>query len=792
MQAPRLMASRIVLLMACTAGIALGFNGVAIAQDDGATGEGGLEEIVVTAAKRQQSLQDVAVSVSVLSSDAIERINPNDSIELAQQIPSLEVRSNFGVTNANIFLRGVGSTGVSFNLQGGVGIYSDEVVLNSPVVNILQVYDLERVEVLRGPQNTLYGRNTTGGAINFISRKPAVGGDTNGFIQGTFGRFGQTDVDAALGVPIGDSAAFRGAVHYQARDGIRTNLVTGADDFERDKLAVRAQLAMEPNDRLAINIKGHAERVRGSNSRYKSIGGFEADLTTPCATPDTLGACFASDGFRDTANPREISSDMDDPKNDVDSSGASVTADLDFEDFTLRSITAYEENSQAMSSDEDGAPIPAFHFYLDNEQDQFSQEVRLTSADDRSLRWIAGGYYFSEQLKGQTGPLFFTPMGTMLVQSLAEFDNTTWSGYGEIEVDMNDTLTLKGGLRYGSDNIEGQSAALLAFDSRLPGVDLDSSLYRGSSLPGFSTLADIAVANGIPTFTGGAVGRGGNRLIMVGGDTDPTAQINDTTFDNWGGKAALDWKPTDDILIYAHWSRGFKSGRFNAAPMSIMNLDAETGRSFGDTPIREETVNAVEVGIKTEFADNRARLNAAVFRNDYQDQQINQFIAGEFTVVNADSEIFGGEVELSMATDNGFFLDVGASFLSTEVKNPLGLAQIGEELPMAPDITLNAAARREWELSNGSFLTLGIDGNYVGKRYLDLANVTSDESYFVTNARASIDFGPRNNYRITLWGKNIFEEEYALIRFVNVSGLGPDTILLNEPPTYGVTFRADF
>jgi iron complex outermembrane receptor protein len=755
--------------------------------------DAGVDEVIVTATKRAASLQDVGVSVTALSADTIERLNPSDSTELFQQVPSLELRANSGSTNANIFLRGIGSTGISFNLQSGVGVYADEVVLNSPVVNILQVFDLERMEVLRGPQNTLYGRNTTGGAINYISRKPVVGGDPNGYVQTTYGRFNQADLVAAYGAPLGDRAAFRAAVQYQTRDGIRENLFTDNADFDRDKFALRAQLALEPADNVAINIKGHLERVRGGNARYKTVGGFDpSNPGVVCSQPNTFGACVDSNGFQDSSDPLEISANIVDSKNDVNSGGASITADIDFEAFSVRSITAYEENSQVLNEDTDGTPASAFHFYLDNEQNQFSQEIRLTSNDDTDLKWIVGGYYFQESLEGQTGPLFSTPMGTMLVQSLAEFDNTTYSAYGEAEYDMFDSVTLKGGLRYSEDKVEGEMAALLAFESFFPGVDLDDSLIAGNPLPSFDSLADLAVVNGLASFTGGAVGGGPNRVIFVGGDTDPSAQINGTSFSNWGGKLGIDWQASDEVLAYAQWSRGFKAGRFNAAPMSIMNLDAATGRSFGDTPIREEQVDAYEVGLKTQFADNRVRLNLAAFYNDYTDQQINQFIAGEFVVLNVDSEIFGGEAELNFAPGGGFYFDAGASILSTDVKNPTGTPDIGGELVSAPDFTFNFAARREFDLSNGSLLTLGLNGNYSSSRFFDIANRSSDGSYFITNAQAAYSFGDDQQYQLSVWGKNIFDEVYFVNRYTNPVGLGSDTVLLNEPATYGVTLRMGF
>ena len=761
--------------------------------DDETPAQRTLETVTITATKRSESLQNVAVSVSAFGEEAIERLNPGDSTELAAQVPGLEIRSNAGATNANIFLRGVGSTGISFNLQSGVGTYSDEVALNSPVVNILQVFDLERVEVLRGPQNTLYGRNTTGGAINYISRKPEVGGAANGYLTGTYGSFNQTDLAGAFGAPLGENVAVRGAFQYQARDGVRENQLNGQDVGDRDKFAVRGQLAWEPSDNLSFLLKAHAERVRSGNTAYKTVGGFDpADLTSACATPDTLGACAASDGFQDTSDPEEVFLNLTDPRNDVDASGASLTATVDFESFTLTSITAFEENEQVLSEDSDGTPSSGFHFFLDNEQEQFSQEIRLTSNGSGPLSWILGGYFFSESLEGQTGPLFATPMGTMLVQSFAEFDNTTYSAYGEAEYDVSDQLTLKGGVRFGTDEIEGQTAALLAFESFLPGVDLNQSLLGGAPLPSFQTLADIATANGVATFTGGAVGGGPNRLILVGGATDPTAQINDTSFDEWGGTAGIDYNPTEDVLLYAKWSRGFKAGRFNAAPMSIMNLDGDTGRSLGDTPVEPEIVNAYEVGIKSQFADNRVRLNAAAFYYDYKDQQINQFVNGAFTVLNADSEILGAEVEANIAPGNNFFLDLGASILDSEVDNPTNDPGIGGVLPQAPDFTFNFAARKEWDLDNGSLFTLGFDGNYVDDRFFELANAAGDDGYFVTNAQASYVFGDDRQYRVALFGKNIFDEEYFLNRFANGSQIGPDTVLLGDPATYGVTFKVDW
>lgn len=740
----------------------------------------GLSTIIVTATRRQESLQDVPVSVAVFDQAAIDRINPTSSTELLERVANLALTPGTGSSNANIFLRGVGSTGVSFNLQSGVGIYADEVALNSPVVNTLQVYDLERVEVLRGPQNTLYGRNTTGGAINFVTRQPDIGGPANGTASVTYGRFDQFDINAALGLPLGERAALRFALQSQNRDPFRRNLTTGLREEKRDTFAARGQLTWEPTDDVTFNVKGHIERIRSGQLLGKFVGSQDPnDLTQRCATPFKLGVCAGIDGFMGTADLLEAESDMRSPRNFVNAGGVSARVDIDFEQFTVTSISAYEENSQRTAFDADGLPVPTFHFFQNNEQNQFSQEIRATSKSDQAVRWIVGGFFFSEGLTGSQGPLVGTPMGTMLTRSFADLDNRSYSVYGEAEWDVSEKLTLRGGARYSIDEIEGRVTGLLASASFFPGIDLDASLLGGAFAPDFALLESTARANGIPVFDGGNVGAGANRLIIVGGPADPDSPLNGTTFRNWGATVGADFKPNDDLLIYGKWSRGFKAGRFNPAPMSVA-----TG--IGDAVVDPETLSSFEVGVKSEFWDNRGRINAAVFFNDYKDQQINQFIAGVFSVTNVDSEIWGAELELGLVPVDGLFIDASAGWLDTKVTDPIGNPDVGRELPLAPELSGTLAIRKEWDLADGSRISLGGDARYLGERQFNLINsFPKGEPYTVVNARASYDFGPSRNYTVAVWGKNVFDE---LVFIDNADGLA----VLGDPATYGVTISADF
>ncbi len=747
----------------------------------GQTDANRLEEIVVTAQKRDRSLQDVAVSVAAFGAEDIERLALVDSEELLLGVTGLDIRSNAGSSNANVFLRGVGSAGINFNMQSGVGMYVDEVALNSPVVNILQLFDLERVEVMRGPQNTLYGRNTTGGAVNFITRKPVVGEEGNGFASAGFGQYSELNVEGAVSAPLGDNAAVRIAAQSQTRDGIRRNLTTGEDQPDRNKFAARVQLAIEPAENVSINLKAHVEDVASDNNRFKNAGAFAPNATGPepaqaCATPFELGACSNGFGFVDSADPQEISSDMSNPENNVDASGASAHINVDFENFTLTSITGYEQNSQDLSEDSDAYPAHSFHFFIQSEQEQTSQEFRLTSNADQRFRWIVGTYGFWEEKTGTTGPTWATPMGIMLVRSVANWDNTSYSAYAEVEYDVSENLALVGGYRGGSDNIQGNTIALFAFQRHVPNLDLSGPSYTGSPLPPFPDLLSAAEANGA-------------LVLRVGGPSDPDARINDTTFNEWGGKAGVEYRPNDDLLVYGHWTRGYKAGLFPNAPMAIM-------LGLGDTPNLPENVNNYEVGVKADFADGRARVNAAAYFSDYQDQQLNQFILGEFRVISVDSEITGADVDFSWIPAEGFYVDAGLSVLNTELTKSPDTRQIGNELLHAPRTSARISLRKDWDLGGGSLLGIGADGRYVAERFFELSNTARDGPYSLINAHAYFVFGDQSQYRVSLWGKNITDALYYNNRFIfDDSGDGYSdyhVVYPSDPTTFGVTFKADF
>ena len=731
-----------------------------------------LEEVVVTATKRSESLQDIGITVTAFSGDELELQNLSGAQEILLKVPNFDIVNNGSYTYGNFFIRGVGSKGLASS--NSVGVYVDEVVLESPAVNLAQVYDMERVEVMAGPQNTLYGRNTTGGAVNYVTRKPDIGADSaDGYLSAGYGRWDNVELDGAFGAPLGDKAAIRIATQYHTRDDFRNNSVYGTKIGGYDKYGIRGQLAFQLTDDLYVRLKGHYEEIKSDLDILMFVGDRDpADPTRPCATPNRPGACANAAGYVGSGDQLDTPYNMARPRTDVEAKGFSAHIIYEFANLTFTSITGYEENQNDYNEDADATNTYDFHFFQHTEQDQWSQEFRLSSGDEGKLRWHLGAYGFWENLSLTPGPVFGNgvPGNSFLVKAEGVRDNTTYSGYVDVEYDVAEPLTFKGGFRYGSDNVQGSARAIFGPEARL-GIDITNSLNTGDDLPDFETLWSAAVANGLNTPT-------------IGGPGNPDANINDTTWKEWGAKVGFDYRMTDDVLAFAQWSRGYKAGNFNTAPMTIM-------LGLADTPLPPEKVDAFEIGVKSDLAGGRARLNIAGFFNDFRGQQISQFIDGAFTRVSVDSEIWGMDATLDWAPMENTFINLGVGYLDAEiVKGSVGAADPGNVLPGSPDLNLRFSVRQDWPVGNGMFGVL-VDGRYMDERWFDVANTFPDEEYFVLNVNGYYTFGPDDRYRISVYGKNVTDTLYATNGFAGLSE-GGNVYYMGAPATWGVRARVDF
>ena len=641
---------------------------------------------------------------------------------------------------------------------------------------------------MRGPQNTLYGRNTTGGAVNFVSRKPDPNEGTNGNISATYGNYNQLGLEGAFGAAMSETSAFRAAFQYQGRDGYNDNRTNGNEDTEVEKFAARVMALFQPTDTLEILLRAHGEQIDGTNVMWKSIG--TRDPANP-AGPNTNtsvvvgfscmnriglgGNCVDQNGFRDTNDNTENFANLDEPIEKVDAFGASAHVTWDAENFTLTSITAYETNEFERQEDSDASPATNFHFNQDSEADQYSQEFRLASPDDLSTRWIAGVYGFWEDTRGDTGPIQAQGAMAMVNMTRLEMESEVYSAYGEIEHDFNDRVTGILGLRYTYDDRTGRNRTITRFCTQ---VCASLTPEDGQDTMTFDRLRSIPATMGL--------------------------NIDDSlgeSWTQWGGKIGLEVVADEDTLVYGHYSRGFKGGNFSAAPLQAI-AGAISGDNAHTDPVEPEYVNAYEIGVKSTLLDGAMTANVALFFNDYTDQQVLRLTNSPgfglaAALVNIEgSEIFGIEFDSQIAAGDGWFIDVNIGLMDTEVQEFIdddGNNFEGNQLANAPRVTGNIRVRKEFQLSNGNVFSLAADTQYASERQFDLSNdpLLRDDAYTLVNFQASYEFGEGRKYRVLAWGKNITDELYFQNKS-DFSSRGFIQAIVNQPPTYGLTFVANF
>ena len=738
-----------------------------------------LEEIIVTAAKRAESLQDVGIAVTALQGDDIRAGNVVTPRDLFQRMPNVAVQSNSTEGQLQLSIRGVSFATFSPIGVQPVIVFQDEVALSSPATAGLFIFDSERIEVLRGPQNTLYGRNTTGGAVNFISNKPEVGGGTTGYADLSVGNYGVVDFNGAIGGEIGDRAAYRIAVQSLNTDGYWDNLNIPGDEMgERNQNLVRAQLLYEPNERMSWLFNLHGGTSEGGQRPIKSHGLFVAGDPggAPCDNldiDDHETTCVDLFGGSTNSNTDEVYSELDNDFDDIDAFGGSVRLDWSHDNFDFMSLTAIENNTYDHWEENDGLEdIPFVLFRQKADTDQFSQEFRFTSSADVDRRWIAGVYFLTEDVTFRTTVpilLLFADNGRV------NQDTTMYSAFGQMEFDVSDALTITAGVRYVNEEKEGNAIAQ----------------FSDFALDTMGTLnpenGDLFLFENLEQFRVGPTAGG------------PFSE----TWDQWGGQLGLEYTTPGGALWYGHITRGEKGGQFTDAPDAIL-------QGTFSTPVEPEEVTAFEVGFKGTFADETVQLNVAAFFNDYTNQhaQITIPTSGgglASTVVNAaESEISGLEIEALFAPGNGWYIDLSLGLLDTEITQDsvrditMGAVVIeeGRDLTNAPDTTFNFGVTKEFELTNGAVLTANVNGRYASDREFNLVDTadvrafTTDPSFTLINGYVEYRFGADNQYRFSVWGKNLTDELY--FNHIQEFGIGSTIGYASTPRQYGATFGIDF
>lgn len=708
-----------------------------------AQNSGGIGPIVVTAQRREQSLQDVPLSITALDSEQIRNSGFTNSLAIGDHVPNLEIKTFGGVPN--IFIRGVGNNDFNSSSVSPISIYRDDVVVASTGSQIFSLFDLDRIEVLRGPQGTLFGKNTTGGAIQYISRLPD---DVfEGYARAGYGRFDLFEAETAASIPLADGLSMRLAGLVRRRDGERTNIFTGDDAINVDEAAVRGILRYHPDSSLDIRLSAGTGRDRSDYLQPKPFGTING------------GDLF---GYSDPA-PDDVSilNFNGESRNHSDNFWISLNATIDLGGgFTFRSITGYDETDIDNRVDVDGGPFRIDEITFLTETDQISQEFQLVYDGD-IVNGLFGVFYFDENLDARSeadlvGELSFADGAVPLITE-ASRDNTSYAVFGQATIAVTDDLSITGGMRYTWDEVTAE--------------------HRGFLVPGFF---DPDIPNGAEI------------------DLVPFGRLSDT-FEAFSWRVAVDYDFTDDIMGYATVNRGFKSGTFN---IGIITSLAER------TQVEPEFLTAYEVGLKTTLFDRRVRLNVSAFYYDYTDLQVlsvNQQGSGIPTLGldnAADAEITGLEFELYARPVDGLDLGLNFGLLDASYQNytsgaidpATGLPRdfSGNRLPGAPEFTLSSFAQYSFPVSDDLEASFRAEYNYTGKKFYNNAEdelVSSREGYGLVNIRATLG-AANDDWEIAFWARNLFGEDY-IVDATDLRDFGLIPLYYGERATWGLeaTFR---
>ena len=733
-------------ILALFAALLVGAPSAAAAAD---ASPGILEEIVVTAQKREQNLQDVGISITAFGREQLQELNLNNSNELVYLTPGLALGNPGGEGNiTSLSLRGIGQGDFNDHQESPVAVYQDEVYDAYMGATNTTLFDQERVEILRGPQGTLFGRNATGGLVHYISRKPTDEFEAYGSIA--YAEHDHVRFEGAGGGPLTDNLRLRVAGFVNNHDPFVENIGTGNDGNEADTWALRGQALFTPTDSLEVLLKLEYYETGITQWYFETAPAAinelgEAVLVTPPPDSEILdGDPFQvnNDGAVGLVAARGAA-----PEGlNRDGIKGLLRFDLELEGgFTVTSITGLSEQNKFFNQESDGVPPVVVTFATDTNAQQFSQELRV-ARDTNNLRWVTGLYYLGYDSDIVLDVGLFAP-SAFFTDQVVETDS--WSVFGQAEWDFTEDLTVIAGLRYLNEEKE-----------------MDAS----------GSIAGFIAGQSVPRING-----------TLNPDNSPNARVDEQDL---AGKIQLNWQHSDDLLLYAGISRGVKAGGFNA----VFGLpDPNT------TPYGKETPITYEAGFKSTLLNGRAQWNTSFYYYDYQDYQAFAFLALQQLVFNTDAEVYGVDSNLLISPIEGLDLNLGINIMDTEAKNvgnPAGFVA-DRRLPNAPEVQFTGMARYQWPLANG---TLAIQGDFTWQSensfiiYNDPANTI--DGYVVGNASLSWTSGAER-WRAALFVKNIGDKEYIVSISNNASfadfGRGHVQRFYGRPRWVGgqITFRWD-
>lgn len=766
-----------------------------------------IEEIVVTAQKRESVLQDTPIAITAFSEDSIERNQIEDFRDIAMRTPGLVFAQTDGMSI--IALRGVGLDITSLGGETAIAAYQDGVYLGQSFTLSMPSFDLERIEVLRGPQGTLYGRNATGGAVNLITRGPSFDNDAN--IALTYKDYDHIKVEAGATGGLSDIVAIRGSVVYDDRqEGFRDQVAIGGETDGDESVTGNFSMLITPSEALDITLRANiTEQETGygtfENLQFAPTGGT---FISPANTggffnfPDpALGGLSLADVFglnfpvATTGNTPTDEDDLDVAgefrnKQEYDVWGTSATVDWDVGNVTIKSITAYRDIEWKRLSDEDGTNLQLLTLDGVQEAETFTQEINIsgTSFDDR-LEWLVGGYYFDEDASAE----FLYDLGDL--QLFYEALIGLFSAGAPLAPGSFETFSVGNPLALGIGRRQGENlpTPFLHFT-----MDQESESIAAFGEAKYHVTDDFAVTAGARwTRDEKDVSRSltSNFVALL----DPSGLCIDAPDDNdWSevtGNVIAEYALNDRSMVFGKVSRGYKAGGFNPG---------ECAGGFDP-----ETIYAYELGYKTQFADDQVQINSALFYYDYEDIQINRFINNASSVTNAaKAEIFGFESEFVFAPQaaEGLLISGSIGYLDTEyddatfadpINGGAAIDVSGNNLVRAPEWKFSLAAQYRFRVENFGEIVLQADANHSDSYYFDVfegelfnQSEMEQDAYTIANVRASW-LADQGDYEVMLFVENVTDELYAETR-VAVGTTGAVIGQFSAPRTWGIRFSAKF
>ncbi len=779
-----------------------------------------LEEVVVTAQKREQSANDIGITMNAFSGDLLRDLGVASAEDIAVITPGLTVNETAATGVPLYTIRGVGFQDYSTSASSTVGLYFDEVAIPYTVMSRGAIFDVERVEVLKGPQGDLYGRNTTAGQINFVSRKPTD--EFEARVSLGIANFGTVELEGYVSGAI--SSSVNGRLSFrteQSSEGWQKSTTRNDELGEKDITAIRAILDIDLSENASLLLNAHYVddgsdnrantaydgRIIGqalSNNPYLPLDqyviptGVNFGGTPPWfSTGDNRAADWTNSYTSLTGQVFDLR-----PQRDNQLFGLSARLEWHFNNVTLTSISGYDTFDREEANDWDGGFFNDSSNINTTEINVFSQELRL-SGDNEELSWIAGLYYSKDDvdeyyhyfMSDSVFGLGSIPFGVALfattpireLDTKYQQDTDSFAVFGHVEWEFAERWHLTAGLRYTDEERNWTGCTFVAADGSLAGF-LNKS-FGATLQPG-----DCGTINDDPTSP--------NFVLFLAG----TPNVNDAfpvftsriSTSKTMGKIGVDYSFSDDALGYLTVSTGFKSGGFNGA---------NSNTSGQLRPYREEELTAIELGLKATLLDGAMQLNAAIFNYDYQDKQEQEravtFVGNISGLTNVpESEINGSELDVQWQVNDGLYLSWGVAFLGTEIKewdavsndsnydfanlqpNIITFSAAGLELAQAPEVSYHFLASYSWKLSSDWTMEVAGDINFQDDTTGGAQPTDATKDFTLIGARIGVTSADEK-WRILLWSKNLADEDYYPAAYTG--GNGPYVRSNGMPRTYGVS-----